>query len=80
MNRAVLAYRPQAYPGAVTVFRARVRSSMSFGRTLNWGRLAQGGVQVIEVPGDHLSMLQEGTVAELAAKMNACLRKALAVM
>ena len=80
MNRAVLAYRPQAYPGVVTVFRARVRSSMSFGRTLNWGRLAQGGVQVIEVPGDHLSMLQEGTVAELAAKMNACLRKALAVM
>ena len=79
MNRAVLAYRPKGYPGAVTVFRARVRSLMSFGRTLNWGRLAHGGVQVIDVPGDHLSMLQEGAVAELAATMNACLRKAFAV-
>jgi aspartate racemase len=79
MNRALLAYRPGKYPGAATVFRARLRSLMTFGRTLNWGRLAQGGVQVIDVPGDHLSMLQEGAVAELAAKMNACLRKAFEV-
>jgi thioesterase domain-containing protein len=75
MERAVLAYRPQRYSGAVTVFRASEREVMgNHNRSLGWGRLAAGGVRVIDVPGDHRTMLRENRyVRALADELRGCL-------
>jgi amino acid adenylation domain-containing protein len=74
MERAVRAYRPSAYPGCVTLFRATDRTvTGTYGATLGWKRLARGGVRVIHVGGDHRTMLKGDAVRALGAAMNECL-------
>jgi amino acid adenylation domain-containing protein len=74
MERAVRAYRPRSYPGAITLFRAMDRSvTGTYSRTLGWGRLAQGGVRVIDVPGTHSTVLRPGSEPPMAAKLRDCL-------
>jgi aspartate racemase len=71
-------YTLQAYPGQVTLFRAneqavRYDQSSDFG----WSAMALGGLEIHEVPGDHLGMFQEPHVQVLAEKLRACIDKAL---
>jgi thioesterase domain-containing protein len=74
MERAVRQYRPRSYPGAVTLFRATDRSvTGTYGRTLGWGRLARGGIRVIDVPGTHMTVLRPGSEPPMAPKLRACL-------
>jgi thioesterase domain-containing protein len=74
MERAVRAYRPRPYPGAITLFRAMDRSvTGTYSRTLGWGRLARGGVRVIDVPGTHSTVLRPGSEPPMAAKLRDCL-------
>jgi thioesterase domain-containing protein len=74
MERAVRAYRPRSYPGAITLFRAMDRSvTGTYSRTLGWGRLARGGVRVIDVPGTHSTVLRPGSEPPMAAKLRDCL-------
>jgi len=74
MERAVRDYRPQEYPGPLTLFRAMDRSvTGTYGRALGWKGLAKGGVRVIDVPGDHGTMLRGEAVRALAVKLSACL-------
>lgn len=74
IERAIREYRPRSYPGAVTLFRATDRRvTGTYGRTLGWGRLAQGGVRVIDVPGTHSTVLRPGSEPPMAAKLRACL-------
>jgi amino acid adenylation domain-containing protein len=74
MERAVRAYRPRTYPGAITLFRAMDRSvTGTYSRTLGWGRLARGGVRVIDVPGTHATVLRPGSEPPMAAKLRDCL-------
>jgi thioesterase domain-containing protein/acyl carrier protein len=74
MERAVRAYHPLAYPGAITLFRATDRSvTGTYSRTLGWGRLARGGVRVIDVPGTHSTVLRPGSEPPMAAKLRDCL-------
>ncbi len=40
---------------------------------LGWGRLAAGGVDVRELPGQHLSIFQDPHVRVLAEKLAECL-------
>jgi amino acid adenylation domain-containing protein len=67
----------QVYPGTITLFRA---SKQPLGIVpdplLGWNGLATEGVEVYEVTGDHLSMLQEPRVQELATQLCECLRQA----
>jgi oxalate---CoA ligase len=54
----------------VTVFRAAEQPhDPSLPPDLGWGALAQGGVEVVEVPGDHLSMIHAPHVLALAASL-----------
>ncbi len=46
-----------------------------YGWDLGWGRLAQAGVDVHEVTSDHLGILREPSVRELAREIAACLEK-----
>ncbi len=67
--RAVLAYRPQAYPGRITLFRSRFQSPfLGLGSMLGWDRVALGGVEVVRVPGGHLTVLQPPNVDVLAER------------
>ena len=40
---------------------------------LGWGRVAAGGLDIYEVPGDHLNMLERPYVQTVAEKIEACL-------
>jgi thioesterase domain-containing protein len=74
IERAVQAYQPRPYQGAVTLFRATDRRvSATYSRTLGWGRLARGGIRVIDVPGTHSTVLRPGSEPPMAAKLRAVL-------
>jgi amino acid adenylation domain-containing protein len=74
IERAVRNYRPRPYPGSVTLFRATDRRvTRTYTRTLGWGRLARGGIRVIDVAGTHSTVLRPGSEPPMAAKLRACL-------
>jgi len=55
---AIRAYVPKPYPGRLELFSPISRSIGEFeDRRQGWGALALGGVDVIDVEGDHLTML-----------------------
>jgi len=77
--RALREYVPTAYPGRVTLFRARTRPLLRLhGRDLGWSRLAAGGLEIIEITGNHHSILSEPHVRVLAARLRFYLEKAQA--
>ena len=68
---------PQVYPGTITLFRASKQpAGIVPDPLLGWNGLATEGVEVYEVTGDHLSMLQEPRVQGLATQLGECLRQA----
>jgi thioesterase domain-containing protein len=69
-------YTARPYSGRITLFRAMEQpGDRSHERDLGWGPLAAGGVDVYDVPGDHLSMIHEPHVRTLAEQLAACLRQ-----
>jgi amino acid adenylation domain-containing protein len=79
LYRALLAYEPHAYPGRVTLFRARVQPLFRLrGHDLGWGGVARGGLRVIELPGTHHDLLGDRGVQVLAESLRACLAEARA--
>jgi len=75
---AVQKYRFLPYPGRITLFRASDGMGAAddrYGWDLGWGRLAEAGVEVHEVTSDHLGILREPSVRELAREIAACLAK-----
>ena len=74
---AVDQYRPGPYPGAVILFRAKQQPpEYALDRTLGWGDLALGGVEVHEVPGYHFEIVREPQAAVLADQLRECLDRA----
>lgn len=74
---AVRAYRPSPYPQRLTIIRATDNifdSHAAIRSGLGWAPVAGGGFDLFDVPGDHLSILEEPAVSELAR----VLRNALA--
>lgn len=70
--RAVKEYQPQPYPGAITLFRAH-HQSLHSAYDLGWSRLCPNGVQVFNVPGNHMTLLREPNVQILAGHLQQCL-------
>ncbi len=69
-------YTPQPYSGEAVLFRAIDENHFS---TLKaWKSLAVGGLEIHDISGDHLGILQEPNVQLLAKKMRACMDQALA--
>jgi thioesterase domain-containing protein len=66
------AYKPKPYEGRVVLFRAtHAPKEGSYGPPdLGWGTLTAGGLDIIMIPGDHHSMLQEPNIAVLAEEMS----------
>jgi len=75
-------YRPPAWDGKATLFRAREMGSMSLWSAVKddeqhgWSRYLLQGVDVQVCPGDHNSMCDEPNVRVLAAKLREALRVA----
>lgn len=70
-------YEPGIYPGKVTVFRGTSQPKIIFAdRTLGWGNLASGGVEVIEYVSTH--SVSDRSARNLAAKLKPCLERAQA--
>ena len=67
-------YVARPYPGKVTVFMAsdQLPSNKHLLRTV-WGRVASSGAEFHEVPGDHVTMIEEPHVKVLAEKLRACM-------
>ena len=60
-------YKFEPYPGRIVVFRSSERpETQDEPWDLGWGRLAQGGVEVFVVPGNHNTILWKPNVQELA--------------
>ena len=78
----------RTYPGRATLFVLAERDGMSdslfdpaLGKIdpqLGWGRIAAGGVEVHEVPGEHISIFREPNVRSLAEKLTRSLETARA--
>ncbi len=65
------------YPGRVTLFRAGVRAAdRRADPSMGWSRLAGGGVSVVDVPGDHASILAAPGVRMLAKGLRAAIQTA----
>jgi amino acid adenylation domain-containing protein len=69
-------YRPTRYPGRISFFWARDAERGCEDNRLGWRKLAAGGFDVYEIPGNHASIREEPNVAKLAETLAACLDRA----
>jgi thioesterase domain-containing protein len=73
--RAERAYVAKPYPGRITLFWCSDWSFRVFHDTrLGWSDVADGGLEVHTVPGNHKTMWELPNVGTLADKMKRCLR------
>ncbi len=74
-------YRPGVYNGKITLFVAEETDKESYWLSkyhyydpkMGWGKLVKDGVDVITIPGYHVSILLEPNLQILAKKINECL-------
>ena len=66
---ARLNYAPQVFGGQVTLFWASGDLRGSFDLVEGWRMLAGGGMDVHEISGNHLNIIKEPYVGELATKL-----------
>jgi thioesterase domain-containing protein len=75
--RAREAYSPAPYPGRITLFRAQRQPRGVTDPYLGWGSVASGGVEVVEVPGTHVSIMSEPRLSALGDALRARVLAAL---
>ena len=69
-------YRPQPYPGVISLFRADEQPRGFYkDATLGWGDLAEGGLEIHEVPGMHGTLVVEPRVRFVVAKLQPYLQR-----
>jgi hypothetical protein len=72
---AIYVHRP--YPGKIILFRA---TEQGYGiiedRALGWSHLVLGGLEIVDVPGHHGSIVRDPRVRILAEKLNVRLQQA----
>lgn len=70
-------YRPEPYDGRITYFKAMEALETRVRHDTHWKEIALGGFELHEVPGDHLSMMEEPFVRELGMRLDECLSRAM---
>ncbi|WP_425045845.1 non-ribosomal peptide synthetase [Primorskyibacter sp. S87] len=73
------AYQPKPYPRPITLFRAagnHFDCPEGIAEGLGWKGVAAGGFEVIDIPGDHLSILEPPNVDQLGRALMKILRQA----
>ena len=76
-NAILNAYRPKMFDGKIYFFKSaapvyRIRTVLPPPDELSWGPLASGGIEVHEVPGDHMEIVKNPGAATTAAAVLAC--------
>lgn len=79
---AAAAYQPQPYPGEAVLFRVRANRALgelefNDDEQNGWGGVVLGGIEVIDVPGTHTSLVEEPHVRTLAQSMRTVLDRTL---
>jgi thioesterase domain-containing protein len=66
-QEAARKYNPGSYGGKVVLFHSRY-SGFRYAPdpTFGWGRLVRGGLEIVDTPGDHMSMITEPAVSMVA--------------
>jgi thioesterase domain-containing protein/acyl carrier protein len=89
--QAKQSYEASSYTGEINLFRAEhpflfsnlnlptIEDWHSKDPLHNWGTIADGGLNVIDVPGDHFSMFDDPHVLVLADKLRICLEVAQSI-
>jgi amino acid adenylation domain-containing protein len=76
-GQAMIDYFPQRYPGKVTLFYATGEPVRQFqDRRLMWSTLADEGMEVHLITGEHETVLDEPNVLILARELRECIRRA----
>ncbi|HYL98809.1 MAG TPA: non-ribosomal peptide synthetase, partial [Blastocatellia bacterium] len=76
-QRILWNYAHKPFRGRMNLFRALDQNiAWHHDPFLGWNGLAAGGIQVHSVPGDHISLMAEPNVAELARTLGECLSRA----
>jgi thioesterase domain-containing protein len=80
LNRAKAKYKLRAYTGRIVLFRPIVPDPR-FEPTddLGWTEVAEGGLEIHDIPGSHLTIFQPPHVQAGAEKLAACIQAALPV-
>jgi thioesterase domain-containing protein len=86
ISTALEQYMPQPYAGQITLFRSSgtkdSRATQKFEELQatdvtvdmdGWRRLALQGIKLYQVPGGHMTMVEEPYVRELASRLTECL-------
>ncbi len=73
---AARGYRPRDYQGPVTLFKATDVPRQEVSKETGWREVALGGMEVVKVPGGHLTMMQEPCVQVLGQRLMETLKKA----
>jgi acyl transferase domain-containing protein/thioesterase domain-containing protein/acyl carrier protein len=79
--KVLMKYIPESYSGKITILRAEDQSVMHKlhdDPTLGWGEVADGGIEVITVPGNHAVMLIKPYIETVGATLKDCLERARA--
>ena len=71
-RRAAIAYKPRPYAGKITLFRT-IEQPLDFEDQpdLGWSTVAQGGLEVHDVPGNHTTLFWDDDVEAFAKKVEA---------
>lgn len=73
---AVMNYVPKIYSGKATLFWANEDLRGTYDVEAGWNFLARGGVEIHNIPGNHLDIVKEPYVQVLAEKLKACIEQA----
>lgn len=76
---AISRYTPKPWSGRATLFRTDEQRESTADPTLGWGALA-GAVEVLDVPGDHVTLMRSPNVEVLAAAFSESLRRSPAAL
>jgi aspartate racemase len=75
-DQLVRAYKPEPYDGAVTLFSVTKHPwFIRWDPMEQWNRILTGPLEIVTIPGDHMSMLQPPQVGILADAIRAILQK-----
>jgi len=75
--QAMWNYQPRVYPGKIIFFRASEKDAINAKNPERaWLDLAQEGLEVIDVPGNHITMNESPHVQVIAERLKAYLEKA----
>jgi thioesterase domain-containing protein len=71
------AYRPLPWQGRIVLLRAQTQPLLLWHdeAALGWSGLARGGMEIITLPGNHMTMMREPSVSALATALRACIRR-----